>query len=72
MYGKFDVTHHRHAGQNSHMHHSSSTRYYVTFEFTNGERIELLIPKNEIGMLVEGDIGILTFQGTRFISFVRE
>jgi hypothetical protein len=34
--------------------------------------MELFIPKNEVGMLVEGDKGILSFQGTRFISFERE
>jgi nitrogen fixation-related uncharacterized protein len=68
---RFDVSHHHHHTNNN-MHHSSSTRYYVTFELKNSERMELLIPKNEVGMLVEGDEGILSFQGTRFISFVRE
>ena len=69
---RYDVSHHHHHTNNNHMHHSSSTSYYVTFELTNGERMELLIPNNAVGMLVEGDKGILTFQGTRFISFVRE
>ena len=68
---RYDVSHHRNAGNNMH-HTSSSTRYYATFELTNGERMELFIPKNEVGMLVEGDKGILSFQGTRFISFERE
>lgn len=67
---RHDVSHHHHSGDN--MHHSSSTSYYVTFELTNGERMELLIPNNAVGMLVEGDKGTLTFQGTRFINFVRE
>ena len=68
---RYDVSHHRHHSGNN-MHHSSSTRYYVTFELPNGERMELLIPNNAVGMLVEGDKGTLTFQGTRFINFVRE
>lgn len=69
---RYDVSHHNHNTANNHNHHSSSTRYYVTFELTNGERLELLVPNNEVGMLVEGDTGTLSFQGTRFISFVRE
>lgn len=68
---RYDVSHHHHH-TNDNLHHSSSTRYYVTFELMNGERMELYIPKNEVGMLVEGDKGTLSFQGTRFISFVRE
>ena len=70
---RYDVSHHRHnTGNNNMHHHSSSTSYYVTFELTNDERMELLIPNSEVGMLVEGDNGTLSFQGTRFISFIRE
>ncbi len=68
---RYDVSHHHH-NSNDNMHHTSSTRYYVTFELTNGERMELLIPNNSVGMLVEGDNGILSFQGTKFINFERE
>ena len=50
----------------------SSSRYYATFEVESGDRMELLIPSQEIGMLVEGDTGTLTFQGNMFISFDRE
>ena len=64
-----DVSHHHHGSDN--MHHSSSTWYYVTFELTNGERMELGVSAREFGMLVEGDEGTLQFQGTRFISFTR-
>ncbi len=49
----------------------ASTRQYVTFEFTNTQRLELSVPASEAGYLVEGDTGVLTFQGGRFISFVR-
>ena len=47
------------------------TTYYATFQFQSGDRLELMIPYNQFGYLVEGDKGMLTFQGTRFISFDR-
>lgn len=49
----------------------SVCRYYATFETENGDRIELLLPEREYGVLFEGDFGLLTFQGTRFLSFAR-
>lgn len=68
---RYDVSHRRHHHADNMHHHSSSTSYYVTFEMANGERMELKVPSNEFGMLVEGDTGTLQFQGTRFISFER-
>ena len=65
-----DVTHHDH-NDNDHIHHSSSTTYYVTFEVASGDRMEFRVPGQEYGMLVEGDHGELTFQGTRYLGFVR-
>lgn len=59
-----------HHGSNNHMGHSY-TRYYVTFEVASGDRMELMVPGAESGLLVEGDFGDLTFQGTRFLSFER-
>lgn len=47
------------------------TTYYATFQFESGDRMELMIPYNQFGYLVEGDRGKLTFQGTRFLSFER-
>jgi len=68
---RYDVSrHHHHDSDNMH-HTSSSTTYYVTFEMTNGERMELEVPSKEFGMLVEGDQGTLQFQGTRYIGFTR-
>ncbi|MGF7059387.1 DUF2500 domain-containing protein [Brassicibacter mesophilus] len=64
------VSRHTHAHDNHH-HHSSSTTYYVTFEVESGDRMELHVPSREYGMIVEGDEGKLTFQGTRFHSFNR-
>ncbi|WP_339302822.1 DUF2500 domain-containing protein [Paenibacillus sp. FSL R5-0519] len=51
---------------------SATTRYYVTFEFDNGERIELIVGGNHYGMLAEHDRGMLTYQGTRFKHFERD
>ncbi len=55
--------------QNDHV--SYSTTYYVTFEVESGDRMELHVNGSEYGMLVEGDYGKLTFQGTRYLGFVR-
>ncbi len=59
--------HHRNRSSNN----MSSTRYYVTFEVDSGDRTELKISGSEYGMLAEGDTGMLTLQGTRYISFIR-
>lgn len=56
---------------NGHVHHSTNTTYYVTFEFENKDRLELKVPRNKVGYLVEGDFGDLTYQGTRYHDFVR-
>jgi hypothetical protein len=62
--------HHRH-GSNGSYHHSTSNSYYVTFQFESGDRLEMHVPGSEFGMLIEGDAGKLTFQGTRYLSFER-
>ncbi|QWU13507.1 Protein of unknown function [Paenibacillus sophorae] len=51
---------------------SASTDYYVTFETPNGDRVELEVPDRLYGLIVEGDRGELTYQGTRFKGFERE
>ena len=48
---------------------STYTRYFVTFELENGGRVELGVKDSEYGMLAEGDQGLLTYQGTRYIGF---
>lgn len=58
------VHHHDH-------HRHTSTRYFVTFEVESGDRMELQMSGHEYGMLVEGDRGNLSFQGTRFLGFER-
>ena len=50
----------------------SHTTYYVTFEVQSGDRMELRVDGNEYGMLVEQDVGLLSFQGTRYVSFERQ
>lgn len=62
-------THHHH--DNNHHSHSTSTTYFVTFEFESGDRSEFHVSGKEYGMLAEGDIGKLTFQGTRYLDFSR-
>lgn len=47
------------------------THYYVTFEVASGDRMEFQVEGRESGMLAEGDKGKLTFQGTRYMSFLR-
>ena len=50
----------------------SHTTYYATFEVQSGDRMELSVDGTEYGMLVEQDLGLLSFQGTRYISFERQ
>lgn len=71
-----DVTHHQQAvaGDHTGAHgytNSYSTTYYVTFQVESGDRMELHVSGSEYGMLVEGDQGRLTFQGTRYLRFER-
>lgn len=49
----------------------SHTVYFATFQFESGDRLEMEIPHNQFGYLVEGDRGKLTFQGTRYLGFER-
>ena len=66
-----NVTRHHHGGANGHHHHHTSTTYYATFQVESGDRMELHMTGNEYGMLVEGDQGNLSFQGTRYLGFER-
>ena len=63
------VSRHRHAGDHHHSH--TSTSYYVTFELSSGDRMEFHISGTEYGLLVEGDKGNLSFQGSRYLGFER-
>ena len=61
----------RHSSAGTHHHHHTSTTYYVTFQVESGDRMELHVAGQEYGLLVEGDTGKLTFQGTRYLGFER-
>lgn len=68
-----NVSHHHHNHGGNGMHHTShSTSYYVTFQVESGDRMELHVAGHEFGLLVEGDQGKLTFQGTRYLGFERD
>lgn len=71
-----NVSHHRRANAGDMTdtygyHASTSTTYYVTFQFESGDRIELRVDGSEYGMLIDGDYGKLSFQGTRYLGFAR-
>ncbi len=50
---------------------SVNTSYYATFETQDGGRQELGLSGRDYGLLVEGDRGTLSFQGTRYKGFDR-
>lgn len=52
-------------------HATSTAHYYVTFQFESGDRTEFSLSGSQYGMLAEEDIGILSFQGTRYLGFER-
>ncbi|WP_243278771.1 MULTISPECIES: DUF2500 domain-containing protein [Romboutsia] len=66
----------RHAGHvdSNGVHHNggSSTNYYITFEFESTDRMEFSVSGKEFGMIVEGDVGTLKFQGSRYLEFKRD
>ena len=66
----------RHAGHTdaNGIHHSggSSTKYYITFEVESTDRMEFSVSGKEFGMIAKGDIGILKFQGSRYLEFKRD
>jgi len=64
--------HHNNMSNNSMNMGYSSTYYYVTFEVASGDRMEFQVADTEYGMVTEGDKGSLTFQGTRYLSYVRD
>ena len=62
------ATHYHH----NHGHHHHTHSYHITFETQNGERMELRVPRQEYDVLTEGDEGVLTYQGTRYLGFVKK
>ena len=60
-------THHHHSG--GHHHHTHS--YHVTFQVESGDRMELKVIRSVYDMLLVGDRGRVSFQGTRYLGFER-
>ena len=50
---------------------SPYTQYFITFELYSGERIELTVPDDQFGLIVERDQGKLRYEKDRYISFER-
>ena len=46
--------------------------YFVTFQFPDGNRVELAVTGPESGMLSRGDTGTVEWQGQRYLGFARE
>lgn len=67
-----NVSHHTHHDANNNLSHSTSTTYYITFQTEHGERLELPLSGRMYGLLIEGDIGDLTYQGEWFKDFKRK
>lgn len=66
------VGYRHHRGTSDHYHSHGYTNYFVTFEVESGDRMELEVTGEESGLMIEGDTGMLTFQGTRFLGFARK
>ena len=66
-----NVSRHHH-GDAGHHHHHTSTSYYVTFQVESGDRMELRVTGQQYGLLIEGDRGRVSFQGTRYLGFERK
>ena len=63
---KRTVSHrHHHNDHLSHRHYY----HYVAFELQDGQRTELRVSLGEFDSLAVADTGLLTLQGTRFITF---
>lgn len=66
-----NTTRHHHNGAGGHHYHTYNNTYFATFQFESGDRLELQMTGQEFGLIIEGDKGKLTFQGTRFLGFER-
>lgn len=66
------VGRHHHNDPNGADYSHTYTTYFATFQVESGDRMELRVDGSDYGMLVEGDRGKLTFQGTRYLGFVRQ
>ena len=67
-----EISRHHQGEMNGHPQYYNFTTYYVTFQVESGDRMEFTVAGSEYGMLIEGDHGKLTFQGTRYLGFERQ
>ncbi|QGU93928.1 DUF2500 family protein [Clostridium bovifaecis] len=67
-----EVRHYTHHTSDNNINGSSITYYYATFETDAGQRFELTLSGKEFGLLSDGDVGELTYQGEWFKAFKRE
>ena len=44
----------------------------IVFEFESGERVQLLVSASEYATIMVGDVGELTYQGSKYLGFKRE
>ena len=65
------VSRHHHHQRNGMHHTHTATSYYATFQVESGDRMEFEVDGSDYGLLVQGDIGKLSFQGTRYLGFER-
>ncbi|AJY77770.1 hypothetical protein VN24_15495 [Paenibacillus beijingensis] len=69
---RFEAQTRRHSGDDNASQQTQSYTYYVTFEVESGDRMEFAIEGRNYGLIAEGDLGKLTFQGTRYFGFDRD
>lgn len=50
---------------------TARTAYFATFGLPDGNRIELRVPLDQAGLILEGDRGLLTYQGVFARRFER-
>jgi heme/copper-type cytochrome/quinol oxidase subunit 2 len=50
---------------------TSTDWYYITFQFTTGDKKEFSVKNSDYRQFHEAEKGILTFQGNNFIGFQR-
>ena len=63
------VSHHNHGADAGMSHSSSSTTYYLLFQTEAGERLEFHVKRKDFSRLIQHDLGVLHYQGTRFLGF---
>lgn len=67
---RINVSHNRRKGAGDLYYDHTTTTYYATFQVDSGDRMELCVGQ-DYGLLIEGDCGMLSFQGTRYLGFAR-